>query len=47
MLVMSRIKCINSTKFETKAIRRHKKNDKAADLAAIAIAMTAIGGQKA
>ena len=32
--------------FETKAIRSRKKNDKTADLAAIAIAMTAIGGQK-
>ena len=47
MLVMPRIKCFNGMNFEAKAIRSRKKNDKTADLAAIAIAMTAIGGQKA
>ena len=47
MLVMSQTKRFNSMNFEIKAIRSRKKNDKTADLAAIAIAMTAIGGQKA
>ena len=47
MLVMSQTKRFNGMNFETKAIRSRKKNDKAADLAAIATAMTAIGGQKA
>ena len=46
-LAMSLIWCFNGIRDETKTIRSHKRNDKTADLAAITIAMTAIGGQKA